>query len=361
MSHRIDRYIGARWFAGAAPALLLLLGLFAFLDLTEELEDVGTGAFDTGDAVLVMLMSLPGRIVELAPVSAVLGTLAGLGAMAGHQELNALRAAGFSLWRIAAPVCATVALVVVFMLMMQFSVVPRMERDAAERHARTSYLASSERVKNPRWIRSGKHIVRIGDIGRGRRLNDVEIFELGVDGELLGMIFAQRAQILGDGRWLLRKLSLSSPGEQGASDEWLEQLVWESGLSNAELGNLVAPVEALAPDDLYRYIGLLEENGLDALRYRVMFWQKLGLPLELFGMALLGLPFIVGTVRSFSVAQRVALGTGFGVLVYFSGQLAGHATVLYRLNPVLTALGPKLLLLALALVLLYRFDAGGRR
>ena len=115
---RIDRHIAGSFLAGAAPALLVLLGLFSFIGLTEELEDVGKGSFLASDAVVIVLMSLPVRIIELAPVSALMGTLIGLGTLANHQEVIVLRAAGLSPWRLAAPLAvAAVALAVAVLLM----------------------------------------------------------------------------------------------------------------------------------------------------------------------------------------------------------------------------------------------------
>ena len=100
----LDRYIASSYLKGMIPVLLLLLSLFSFLSLAEELEEVGQGTFRLIDAFLVVLYTSPRRIVDLMPVTALLGGLMGLGAMANHQELIAARAAGMSKARMARPV-----------------------------------------------------------------------------------------------------------------------------------------------------------------------------------------------------------------------------------------------------------------
>lgn len=352
----IDRYIALAFLRGAAPVLFVLLALFGFLDLTEELEDVGTGAFASADAILATLYSLPTRAIDLLPVSALLGTLIGLGALASNQEITAMRAAGLSLWRIGAPLCAAAATLIAIVLALQFSVVPKLERDVARLHARTSFQAADDRIAESRWLRSGNHFVRIGEVGRRGVLREVDIFTMDGAGGLARLQRAERARILGDGRWLLYQVRESVPEAAATTDSTRARDYWSSGLDAAQSANLVAPVETLAPNDLYRYITVLEENQLNAQRYRVMFWQKVTLPLELFAMGLLGLPFIVGSARSRSVGQRVAIGAGVGILVYFSNQLIGEAAVLYRVNAFLAGVVPDLLLLAAALAGIHRVD-----
>jgi hypothetical protein len=71
---------------------------------------------------------------------------------------------------------------------------------------------------------------------------------------------------------------------------------------------------------------------------------------------LLGLPLLLGPVRATPIAQREALGALTGLFFYLVEQLSGHGAVIYRLNPVITTVGPDLLLLAAALFLVSRAE-----
>ena len=62
---KIDRYIMQRFLAGVFPVLLLLISLFSFMALAEELEMVGSGDFTLPDALTVVFLTTPKRIVEL--------------------------------------------------------------------------------------------------------------------------------------------------------------------------------------------------------------------------------------------------------------------------------------------------------
>jgi len=126
----LDRYIARNFLLGMVPVLLLLLVLFSFMALAEELEDVGKGLFTQFDAFMVVLYTAPRRVVDLLPVTTLLGGLFGLGIMANHQELIAARVAGMSQARMAWPILVlTTALVLVVVLLQSF-LIPQSERAA---------------------------------------------------------------------------------------------------------------------------------------------------------------------------------------------------------------------------------------
>src|SRR5690606_28006712 len=98
----VDRYL-ARWLAGGLLiAALVLLPLFAFLDLVEQLDDVGEGFYTAADAFLYVALIQPRRLAQLLPFIVLLGAVVALGRLAAANELTALRAAGLSAGRLGA-------------------------------------------------------------------------------------------------------------------------------------------------------------------------------------------------------------------------------------------------------------------
>ena len=100
----LGRYIGRRVVAGTVWTLLVLITLLGFFFFIEELGDVGEGRYRTADAALYVLLILPRYAYEIFPVAALIGSLIGLGSLANHSELTAMRAGGMSLARIVSAV-----------------------------------------------------------------------------------------------------------------------------------------------------------------------------------------------------------------------------------------------------------------
>jgi len=66
----LDRYIASNYLKGMVPVMVLLLSLFSFLALADELEEVGNGTFRQIDAFMVVFYTSPRRMVDLMPVTA---------------------------------------------------------------------------------------------------------------------------------------------------------------------------------------------------------------------------------------------------------------------------------------------------
>lgn len=87
---------------------------------------------------------------------------------------------------------------------------------------------------------------------------------------------------------------------------------------------------------------------------RVLFWTQLSVPVGLLGMALLSLPFLLGSTRSVPVGQRITAGALIGITYYLAQQISGHLAGILHWNVPLTVLAPGLVILVVAAVLLAR-------
>ena len=67
-------------------------------------------------------------------------------------------------------------------------------------------------------------------------------------------------------------------------------------------------------------------------------------------MIMMSAPFVFGRVRTQSTGQRLAYGVGFGIVFSLMQQIFDHLGLLLRISPALTASGPSLAVIALALI-----------
>jgi lipopolysaccharide export system permease protein len=360
--NRVDRYISASFLTGCAPVLFLLLTLFSFLGLSEELEDVGDGSYQLADALLVVLYTLPALAVDLLPVTALLGGLLGLGALANNLELVSLRAAAISPARIARPVAQLALALVIVVLLVQSFVIPQAAYSVVQLRSKTLLnpvsIAEEETrgfgVDEEFWTMNDGQFVRIGFLLPNRNLADVEIYQYDRQGELELMLQAPRAQLLQGSSWLLHQVHSTRPGDASANQQFRDTMAWDSLLNVEQARALTVPASSLSPTDLWKSVGRLERNNMNPDRHRILFWKQMSIPLSLIGMALLSLPFLLGSTRSVPVGQRMALGGVIGISFYLVQQISGHLAGILQWNAALTVLAPGLLVLGVALTLLWR-------
>lgn len=359
---RLDNYISTSFLAGCVPVILLLLSLFSFLALSEELQDVGDGTYGITDALLVVVYSLPALIVDLLPVTLLLGGLLGLGALANNLELISMRAAAISPARIAVPIVKLSMVLIAIVMLLQNLVIPKVEYNAARLRAKT--LMEPGRISLERewapgadtefWTRTKGQFIRIGLVQPDRSLAGVEIYQFDDQGNLAKMLQTPTAELLQDNTWLLHQVRETQIDDAQSQTQLKESQLWEALLSEEQTRTLITPASSLAPTDLWKSIQRLEENNLNSESQRVMFWTQMSIPIGMLGMALLALPFLLGSTRSVPVGKRIAMGGLIGISYYLVQQISGHLAGILHWNAAMTVMAPGLLILCIAVFLLKR-------
>ncbi len=365
---RVDRYLASVLLLGALPVLMLLLGLFGFVTLAEELEDVGKGQFEDADALRVALLTLPRIAIDLLPVAALLGGVMALGDLAGEHELTVLRAAGMSQWRLAYPLFAAAVLLSGIVLIAQQYVVPVLEHAATELRGKALVSTVHGGKTTEFWTRDATHFIRVGDVRYGTIPLDIEIYDLSSNRTVRRVLHAESADVIGPGRWLLRgvsetriTVSRSTTSERGVTQVQVTHhqqatRAWQSFLSPEQMTSLIAPIQTLTVTDLYNYAEYLDGAGLNSHRYRFRFWQILSMPVGLLAMCLLGLPFVLGSVRSRPAGVRILFGATVGIGFYLVEQTASQLTMLYELPASPMAVLPDVMLLGASIFTLARVE-----
>ena len=346
----LDRYLSSSFFRGFFLVVLVLVSLFSFLELVTQLDDVGKGNFQPVDAFIFVGLTLPKRIIDMLPISALLGGIIGLGMLAERGELIAMRAAGLSVRRICFSVLAAAGLLMVASAASEQFVVPQLEQYA---HGRRSLAVSGSSdimlTKRGFWARHGNSFIRVGVTLSGGIAADVDIYERDQDGRLRAFIHAGEADIHKDGRWTLKEVQKKVIDEQGITTQYLPSLTLDSFFSKDQVSVLELPPESLSPSDLYLYINALQQRGQNADHYSLALWQKLVMPLTTGAMVLLSLPFVFGPPRGMTVGLRITLGASVGIGFYLANQIIGYLGLLLDFPAPLTTLTPVALILAIAL------------
>jgi lipopolysaccharide export system permease protein len=345
----LDRHIGSSFIRSFGLIICILLVLFSFLELMSQLNDVGKGTYQIADVVVFICLTLPRRMLDLMPISTLLGAIIALGLLADHRELLAMQAGGVSARRICLSVLATGSILMLATLMLAEMVVPPMEELARTRRSLALSDTGVTVTKQGFWARRGDSYIHVGKTLYGGAAADVDIFETDAAGRLKKFIHAVEANILDNKQWVLREITLKTFTDQGIVTRQVASLALDSFLSSDQVDILELPASSLSAADLLRYIRAMKESGQNSDRYALALWRKLSLPLTTGAMILLALPFIFGSSRKVTAGKRIVIGTFVGIALYFADQLAVHLGLLLNLHPVITAMTPVMLISSIAI------------
>lgn len=338
----VDRYIGVSVAWGVFSVLVLLLVLMGFFELLAEMDDVERG-YTTGKAFTYVALVLPRYAYELFPIATLLGSLIGLGSLASHSELTAMRSAGISISRILMAVLKAGLIILLLVVVVGEYLAPLTEKQAQ----RMKMESLSERVtlktRYGFWSRHGDSYINVRQILPDAKLADITIYHYDAAQRLQRALHAEFATYQNHGRWLLERVRQSEFESRRILVSTAEKLEWNTLLDPTVLDVVRVKPHMLPAWDLWRYIGFLQQNGQESATYEVAFWNKLMAPLVTLVMLFLSIPFVFGPLRSVGIGQRIFTGAIIGVVFYLLNKTFSYMAVVYGISPLVATALPTLL------------------
>ena len=351
----LARYITTRLAFGWLLVFLIMTALFSFLELVGQLDDIGEGSYQAKDAFMYVAYTLPGRVLGLAAVSSLMGGIVGLGTLANTDELLAMRACGFSVFRIARVLLGAGSVIMLSVLLMTQFVVPPLEQRAkinrelalSEEGSLLSTGGFWTRGKDNRFIN-----VRSSTSGVGHA--DVSIYDFDDQGRPTSYVGSAETEIGKDGQWIGRDARQINFTDKRITDQLEPSLALDVFLSTRQADILSITPDMLSLDKLYQYIKVLRKRGQNADQFVLALWQKTTLPLKVGAMMFFSLPFVFGVAREVNPGRRMTLGGIVGISYYYFDQALGYMGLLLGIHPAFTTLLPLAIIILIATWLLLR-------
>ncbi len=345
----LERYLGSQLLKGYFLALLVLLALFCFLDLVDELSEVGKGQYRIVDAFLYVFSTVPTKLLEFSPVCILIGGGYALAGLARGSELLAMRAAGMSVTKIALALLKAVLVLALGLVGVAQFIAPRSQQFGFIHRHQALAGQDSLRTEQGFWSRDQHRFMSVSSLVHGRLPLGVNIYEFAPGGRLLEFIHAERADIQPDGNWLLHGVTLKRWRGGIPETEFKLALPWQSFLTQRQLKILELPAETLSLSDLWGYVRHLRASSQKDEQYALLFWQRVLLPLSMAVMIPFLVPLVVTSPRAQGFGPQVAFSMLVGVLYFLVTQVIANAGLLLGMPPLLTALAPTAAMLLLAL------------
>ncbi|MCU7845059.1 MAG: LPS export ABC transporter permease LptG [Candidatus Thiodiazotropha sp. (ex Monitilora ramsayi)] len=343
----LDRYIGRAVLLSITGVLLLLLVLIGFFEVVSELEDVD-GNYTTGMAYTYVALTLPRYTYEIFPLATLLGSLIGLGALAGNAELMAMRAAGVSIGRIVLATLKSGLVVLLVILLIGENLAPQAELQA--QRMKMAALSNQIMLKTRYgfWSRDENTFINIRQILPDQKLANISIYHYD-DQQRLQRALHARGAVYGESGWILESIRESRFKDSRIEVETRERQHWQTQLEPSVLDVVSVKPHMLAAWDLWRYVEYLKLNGQASQRYEVAFWGKVFSPAVTLVMLFLSIPFVFGSLRSVGIGQRIFVGAMIGIVFYLLNRAFSYLAVVYALNAIVTTILPILLFFGYAL------------
>lgn len=337
---KIDQYTLKTSLFFTLLCLLLLMIIETFFTFLNELQDLDE-TYQLGEMLLFLLYDMPSRIYRIFPMALLLGTLLGLGQLASNNELTAIRTAGFSKVRtLRGAIFTTVILSTAIVLVGELIVPISHETAMVVSHKNSSGKGF--------WAIDGNYIIEVKSI-ENLTLKGITVYQPGEDS--LHKLIQSKEMVLKNNQWVMPSISEITFNENKIEKTVVENFAIQTHIDRVAITALVNDPEYLSGKSLWRFIGYLEENNLDSSEYRLAFWAKIFNPLTNVSMILIAAPLVFAQQRRQGIGERILIGVILGLVIYLTTQMLGHFILLSGFPPILGALLPTILAIALAYML----------
>lgn len=355
----MDKYIGKTAILGTLLVWVSLTTLMMMFSILGELRDA-TANYGASDAFWFVLQTGPRMAYQIFPVSALMGSLLGIGGLAGANELVAFRVSGASRLRLAAAGLAGTLMVTVPVMVIGEWVAPDAEQQA--RAFKLSQLVGQVIIggSSGMWMRDGNDIVNIRrpllTADRGQQsisFQEIEIHHFDGFAGLQKITRADSAYFDGQ-RWTLEDVSIIEIDQSAVVPIKLKQTPWVSGVKPELLESAVTRPVYLSIRTLWDQLKYLQSNGLDDRIYQSAFWEKIMYPFAIIALVMAGMPFVFGSSRHHNHGFRLFIGMTLGGVFMLVNAAAQNFATAYSFPVAISLAVPSAVLMIIAVTILRR-------
>ncbi len=334
--------------------LLLLLALSALFMFIGQQDDIGTGGYTVTEAAKFVALNLPSSIVDMLPVSALIGALLGLGNLARGSELVVMRASGVSTVRFCAWLGLAGLLLAVLMFVLGEFVAPPLQKYALQLKVFSKHSQFSFAGDRGTWARDRDTIISVEQQSASTRYGGVELFYFDRQRRLLSVGRAEAASLDATNRWQLENYAETRFTDGGTETGRFPVKEVRSSLSADFLGLAVVEPESMALRDVVAYTRHLRNNDLDTRGFETALWSRIARMSALLLVVILALPFALGPMRASGQGARIVVGILIGAAYLLMSRTLESSGQLFDLPPWLVGWLPTAALAALTGLLLMR-------
>jgi len=323
-THILDRYLLREHLVFMGIGLAVAATVFVVIDLLQTLDRYLRVKPPLIYVLEHFVYRVPAALHEGLPVVMLVATIFLFLALTRAHELTAMKAAGMSLYRVAAPVLLLAVAVAVASGLFQELLLPRLNELGDEvdrvkiRGQLPRHLQSRERL----WLRTAdSRFYRVELLHPGTNdLYGVTVLEVDQESfRLHSRLDARRAHWTPAG-WELTDGAFREFGPRGEVNTIpFTMTAIDLREEIDDFTKIHKPIAAMSYRELRDYIERLESTGFQARKYMVELYSKVAFPLVNLIMVLVAIPFSLQSPRGgrlFGVALAIAIMAGYLVVHY---------------------------------------------
>ncbi len=350
----LERYLWKNILVSILVTWLALSMLFALFDFLSELGDTQAETrYGALQALLYVLYKLPRTLYTNFPYAVLIGSLMGLGNLAAHSEITAMRAAGLSIRRIVFTTLKLGLMLALGAFALGEWLVPNSEAHA-QNFKMNMLQKQVARSSEGTWLKNGEQLLHIDRIWSEQRIDGITVYHIDPQRGGISRILRAQGALKTEQRWVIQRAEEQRFTDSGVTVTRYETLNEPGLLPDNILSIASVRPEQLAAHELAEFIKHQNENALSSERFELEFWKHFTTPLSTLVMLILAAPLVFGFQRNTGAGQRIFIGIIIGITYLLLDRIISRTGLVYGLSPLISATLPLVLFSGIGLFMLKR-------
>lgn len=349
----LDRYIVKTVLASIGLVTLMLAGLQVFILFVNQLDDLGHADYGLLQAAQFVMLQMPYQVYLFFPMASLLGSLIGLGILAGNRELIVMRASGMSIGQITGAVLKAAFFLIVLVTLIGETLVPELSHFANDQRMQAMSGGQALRTARGVWLRDQNDFITIGKVLPDNTLENVYQFRFDASHRMQLSRKIERIEYVNKA-WIAHNTAETIISDNQTKARDIPEMVWDVTVKPSIINVSSSEPDEMTLHELRQYLRVQNRNHQAALTYQLAYWQRIIQPFTTVVMMVLAIPFIFGPLRSSTMGSKLLAGATLGFGFNIINRFCGPVSQVFQWPPVAAALGPTLIFALIGIYLMRR-------
>ena len=309
---KIDKYLflGILKLSLGSGAVLVLI--FAFFKLLDELQEVGNVNYYSTEAFQYITFLIPTIFGSLIPISILIGVVVFIGGMNSSRELIIPQSAGLGLKQIIFKVVKfSIFLSVIYLAITElispasYQIANNIKNQALEKNQ--SY------DENFTWLKDSNTFILLGPKFGEDSFENIIVFDLADDFKLKNLISAEKPRLIGQNLVASDARDLQMNNINRFANTSLKNRDITIPIKSNQSISLNVDEKSMYIDEIIEMVYVSISSQINEKKYLFELFSRILKPLNLAGMLILVLPLIVDFSRVSSLGKKIFIAVSLGI------------------------------------------------
>tara|TARA_Y200000002_G_C22661713_1_gene656024 strand:- start:180 stop:1247 length:1068 start_codon:yes stop_codon:yes gene_type:complete len=329
---KIFLYMFKKYLLGFLLTVSILISINLLIIFLSELKNIGVNEYTLSQITQYTLYLIPQNFLDIFPYALLIGSMIAFGSMAYHSEILAINSNGVGIRK-------TILIIMfqTFLLATLFTYIGNLISPGFSVHAqelKTNALKKNS-INKEIWFKGKDYIINAKSMITDKHLKDIEIINI-KNGAIDSILEAKEA--IFSTHWILNRIKIINIDSNQIINKQTQSISTEKFIPSQILKSKFNKKRYQSIESLYTNMIFYDDLGIYYEEHKVMFWQKILLPISCCIIVFIGIPFLFTKIRSSNQSQKIIFGILFGITYFVVSSIIINVSLILNISALISVL-----------------------